>query len=73
MSARQKAILNFIRDYLRQRKYSPSIREICQGTGITSTSYMVIQLEALQKVGLIERDPCVSRSIRLTEQTRPGC
>jgi repressor LexA len=72
MSEKQKAILDFIREYLHARKYSPSIREICEGTGITSTSYMVLQLNHLQNAGLIERDECVSRSIRLTGP-QPGC
>jgi repressor LexA len=68
MSDRQKIILDFIRDFIGQHCYSPSIREICHGTGIKSTSHVTILLNQLQHAGYIQRDTYISRSIRLTEQ-----
>ncbi len=45
--------------------YPPSIRDICEETGITSTSVVNYYLEQLEKWGYIERDRKISRGVRI--------
>lgn len=45
--------------------YPPSIRDICEQTGITSTSVVNYYLEQLEKWGYIERDRKISRGVRI--------
>ncbi|MGZ9225016.1 MAG: transcriptional repressor LexA, partial [Anaerolineales bacterium] len=53
-------------DYQRENKYPPSIREIGEKTGISSTSVVNYYLDQLEKKGLIERDRKISRGVRLS-------
>ena len=43
----------------------PTVREICEETGLKSTSTVHAILKKLEELGLIERDPNNSRSIRI--------
>lgn len=57
-------------EYLNQRTsmgYPPSIREIGEAVGITSTSVVTYYLKQLAEMGLIERDAKFSRAVRLTD------
>jgi repressor LexA len=57
-------------DYLNERSslgYPPSIREIGEAVGITSTSVVTYYLKQLTEMGLIERDAKFSRAVRLTD------
>ncbi len=68
LSERQQNMLKFIREYILNRHFPPTIREIGEQVGITSTSVVKYNLEALERKGLIERDDDISRGIRLVEQ-----
>jgi repressor LexA len=63
-----------ILDYLARRQenqgYPPSIREIGEATGITSTSVVSYYLKQLEELNLIERDHNVSRGVRLTSPVK---
>lgn len=65
LSERHQKILDFLREYQSKNKYPPSIREIGEHTGITSTSVVNYYLDQLEKMGRIERDRKVSRGVRL--------
>ncbi len=65
LSDRQVRILEFIRAYLDEHNYPPTIREIGKAVGIPSTSVVKYNLERLQDKGLIERSEDVSRGLRL--------
>jgi len=67
LSDRQERMLTFIRDYLAENGYPPSIREIGEAAGISSTSVVNYNLKALEKKNLIIRDRTVSRGIRLVD------
>jgi len=56
-------------EYLNERSigYPPSIREIGEAVGITSTSVVTYYLKQLTELGLIERDAKFSRAVRLTD------
>jgi repressor LexA len=65
LTSRQRRILEVIRDAVAERGYPPSIREIGEAVGLTSTSSVHSQLEALQRKGFIRRDPTKPRAIEV--------
>jgi len=65
LSERQKNILDYIEDYVDERGYPPSIREIGDQVGISSTSVVDYNLKVLERVGRIRRDREVSRGLEL--------
>jgi repressor LexA len=65
LTSRQRKILDVIRDAVTDRGYPPSIREIGEAVGLTSTSSVHSQLEALQRKGFIRRDPTKPRAIEV--------
>lgn len=65
LSERQRKILEVLEQFQDKNGYPPSIREICDQTGITSTSVVNYYLEQLQEMGHIQREDRVSRGIRL--------
>jgi len=65
LSRRQELILAFINDYMDEHGYPPSIREIGAAAGISSTSVVDYNLKALERDGLLRRDPEVSRGLEL--------
>jgi repressor LexA len=67
LSAKQQSILRFIRTFLREKDYPPSIRDIQEGCDISSTSVVDYNLKALERLGHIRRDREVSRAIELLE------
>ncbi len=65
LGERHQRILDFLQAYQHENKYPPSIREIGEKTGISSTSVVNYYLDQLEKRGLIERDRKISRGVRL--------
>jgi repressor LexA len=65
LSDRQRNILKYIEEYLEERGYPPSIREIGDRVGISSTSVVDYNLRALERDGHIRRDREVSRGLEL--------
>ncbi len=65
LSDRQRKILEVLEKYQKRYGYPPSIREICDNAGISSTSVVNYYLEQLEEMQFIERDGRVSRGIRL--------
>lgn len=68
LSDRQRRMLDFIEDFAGDNGYPPSIREIGQAVGITSTSVVNYNLNRLVELGFLHRDQNVSRGIKLTEK-----
>jgi repressor LexA len=71
LTERHRKILEFLREYQAENKYPPSIREIGEKTGISSTSVVNYYLEQLEREGLIERDRGISRGVRLVTTAQP--
>jgi len=67
LSERQNKILSFVKTFTLDNGYPPTIREIGEAVGISSTSVVNYNLDALQRASLIYRDRTVSRGIRLVE------
>jgi repressor LexA len=68
---RHQKILDYLASRQDKQRYPPSIREIGEATGISSTSVVTYYLKQLEELNLIERDHNVSRGVRLTEEA-PG-
>lgn len=66
LSARQGAILRFIRGHIRTHGYAPGVREIGEACDISSTSVVTYNLDRLAEAGYIKRAPGVARSISVT-------
>jgi repressor LexA len=67
LSDRHIKILNFLGEH-QDKGYPPSIREIGEETGVTSTSVVNYYLEQLEKWGYIERDRRISRGVRVVPE-----
>ena len=65
LTKRQKAVYEFIRDKIQNRGYGPTVREIGENFGISSPNGVMCHLKALEKKGLITREPNMSRAIQL--------
>ncbi len=63
LTARQRKVLEVIRDSVQRRGYPPSMREIGEAVGLTSTSSVSHQLRALQRKGFLLRDPNRPRAV----------
>jgi repressor LexA len=70
LSDRQKNILKYIEVYVDERGYPPSIREIGDRVGISSTSVVDYNLRVLERDGYIRRDREVSRGLELVGAPR---
>ena len=64
LTARQREVLDVLREYAARKGYPPSIRELGKALGISSLRGVTIHLDALSRKGFIERES-TSRSIRL--------
>ncbi len=72
LGERHQKILDFIQEYQRKHKHPPSIREIGESCGISSTSVVNYYLDQLERNGHIERDRKISRGLRVTGQSPIG-
>ncbi|MFM7592841.1 MAG: transcriptional repressor LexA, partial [Isosphaeraceae bacterium] len=71
LTPRQKDIYQFIREKIQTRGYGPTVREIGLEFEINSPNGVMCHLKALQKKGLIHREPNMSRAIQIFESTKP--
>jgi len=63
LTPRQRKVLEVIRDSVERRGYPPTVREIGEAVGLTSTSSVSHQLTTLQKKGFLRRDPSRPRAV----------
>jgi repressor LexA len=68
LSERRQRILDFITEFIDERGYSPTVREIMGGCGISSPAVVQHHLSILQREGVIHRDADISRGMRLTQR-----
>ncbi len=67
LTPRQREIYHFIRGKIQGRGYGPTVREIGLEFQIKSPNGVMCHLKALQKKGLIHREPNMSRAIQLLD------
>ncbi len=65
LSTKRKQILDCISDSVRDRGYPPSVREIGESVGLTSSSTVHAHLAVLQREGYLRRDPTKPRAIEV--------
>jgi repressor LexA len=65
LTQRQRMVLEVIRDSVQRRGYPPSMREIGEAVGLTSTSSVSHQLRTLQRKGYLRRDANRPRAVEV--------
>ena len=68
LSTKRKQILDFIANFIKERGYAPSVRDVAEGCGISSSSVAQYHLNVLEREGYIHRDREISRSIGLVKE-----
>ncbi len=69
ITAKQREILDYIKDEILKRGYPPAVREICEAVNLRSTSSVHSHLETLEKNGYIRRDPTKPRAIEICDDS----
>ncbi|WP_039764399.1 MULTISPECIES: transcriptional repressor LexA [unclassified Caldicellulosiruptor] len=67
LTKKQEEILEFIKKRIKEKGYPPAVREICEATGLKSTSTVHGHLTRLEKKGYIRRDPSKPRAIEIVD------
>jgi len=68
LTKKQKGIYDYLKEYIGDKGYAPSIQEICEYFGTTSLSTMHKQLVTLENKGFIKRTPNMKRAIELIKE-----
>ncbi len=76
VTERQQQIFDFVAEYVDQRGYPPTVREIGEKVGLASPSTVHAHLANLERAGLLRRDPTKPRALeivgRAAEASAPG-
>ena len=72
LSGKRRQILEFIALQIRERGYPPSVREIGEAVGLTSSSTVHSHLQVLQREGYLMRDPTKPRAITVSFESGSG-
>lgn len=65
LTKRQREIYEFVREFLDENGYAPSLEEIAANFGLSSVATVHEHLENLQSKGFLRRDPNRSRAVEL--------
>lgn len=68
ITAKQREILEYIKNEILNKGYPPAVREICEAVQLKSTSSVHAHLESLEKNGYIRRDPTKPRAIEIMDE-----
>ena len=71
LNPRQRQILDYLRDHAARHAYPPTVREIGQAVGLSSSSTVQNHLNALETKGFIRRDPTKSRTVEIVGAEAP--
>src|SRR5438093_13201486 len=69
LTPRQRRILDFIAHTVLDRGYPPTVREIGEAVGLTSSSSVHSQLANLERKGMLHKDPAKPRAIGLADES----
>ena len=72
ISPKQERIINFVTEFLHDKGYPPTIRDIAAGCGISSTSVVAYNLNKLEQAGYIRRHSDISRGIKFLTPQQKG-
>ena len=68
LTAKQQMVFDYLKKEIKQNGYPPTVREICEATGLSSTSTVHSHLETLERKGYIRRSPTKNRSTEILEE-----
>jgi len=68
ISEKRQRIFKFIHDFIDDKGYAPTVRDILKGCDISSTAVVQHHLNILEREGCIHRDPEIFRSIKLLDR-----
>ena len=68
LTKRQQEILRVVQDHIARHGYPPTVREIGDAVGLTSSSTVHAHLQALESRGALKRDPTKPRAIDLRDR-----
>lgn len=69
LTGKRREILDFISAQIRERGYPPTVREVGEAVGLTSSSTVHAHLKTLQRQGYLRRDPTKPRAIGVNYDT----
>jgi repressor LexA len=72
LTGKRREILDFIAAHQREKGYPPSVREIGQAVGLTSSSTVHTHLTTLQRQGFLRRDPTKPRAMEVRYDAMSG-
>lgn len=70
LTRKQQAVYDYIVETIDSCGIAPTVRDICQGLGLSSPSTVHVHLKTLEEKGLIRRDPLKSRCITLANRKK---
>jgi repressor LexA len=68
LTKRQQEIFDFVKRYVREHGYPPTVRDIGKAIGLTSSSTVHAHLANLEKLGLLRRDPTKPRAMEVLSE-----
>ena len=71
LTKKQKQIVDFIADFLKQNDYSPTYREIMSGLGLSSVSAVAEHIDNLVAKGIVKKTPGAARSLEILLDSHP--
>lgn len=72
LTPRQRQVLEFIEAFVRERGYSPSVRDIAARFGLVSAAGVHKHIKALVRKGYLSKEALLSRSLRVTRSLAPA-
>lgn len=70
LTQKQKDVLDYIREQIFSKGYPPSVREICAALDFKSTSTVHSHIAALEKKGILRKDPTKPRALEIIEDAK---
>ena len=72
LTKRQQEIFEFVKRYVSDHGYPPTVRDIGKAIGLTSSSTVHAHLANLEKLGLLKRDPTKPRALEVLVDKAKG-
>ncbi|MBQ6393763.1 hypothetical protein IJH74_00745 [Candidatus Saccharibacteria bacterium] len=71
LTKKQTLVYEFIGNFIAEKGYSPSYRDICAGLGLSSVSAVAEHVDNLIKLGALRKVPGAARSLEVVDITYP--
>lgn len=71
LTKKQTAVYDFIREFIEDKGYSPSYRDIMSGLGLSSVSAVAEHVDNLVRIGALRKAPGAARSLEVVDTSYP--